>query len=125
MSSKKYTSLNIYKSTSDFVAYLMPRLNGMRRYYKFSIGERIAGWSFDMLFAIREINKERDKGKSLDAFMDNCERIRSAIELCSSMRALPYSATVECLKMLEDINTQACKWKSYSDSRLKEKEARS
>lgn len=119
MASRKYASLHIFKATKEFVVAFMPSVESMRRFYKYSIGGRLSGLAFGMLFDIYGINKEEDKAGLLSGFMDKCEMLRCGIQLCAELRALSVSSAQRFLGMLDGINEQACRWKKYSEEKKK------
>lgn len=119
MASRKYTSLHIFKATKEFVVTFLPCVESMRRFYKYSLGNRLSNLALEMLFGIYNINKKADKSELLDKFMDNCERLRCGVQLCAELGALSVKTSVKYLNMLDGINEQACKWKNYSECKKK------
>ena len=95
----------------DFTLWLLPKVESFPRAYRFTVGERLASQTLELLTGLVEAAYARDKRPILDAATRRINAIRYLLRLAKDLRLLSMDAWAFSAGRLDEIGRMAGGWK--------------
>lgn len=96
--------------TYDFVMWLLPKVEGFPRSYRFTVGERLSASGLDLLTLLVEASYARNKAGLLDEASRKVNAIRYLLRLAKDLRMLPVDGYGFSAGLLDEIGRMVGGW---------------
>ena len=96
--------------TYDFVLWLLPKVEGFPRSYRFSVGDRLVGQGLDLLQTLVQSAYTSDKARLLQQASLQTNGIRYLLRLAKDLRLLSLEAYGFSSGALEEIGRMVGGW---------------
>lgn len=96
-----YYELPVFKDVYKLILRLFDYTKDFPREYKYTLGQDIKRDGIQLVRSIYKANKERDKRKYLESFLDDFEILKLEIRICTDMKLLSLRKQAELSQMME------------------------
>lgn len=94
----------------DFVFWLIPKVEGFDKKYKFTVGERLSANGLDLLTTLVEAAYSRDKANLLQEATRKINSTRFLLRLSKDLHLMSIESYGFSLEKLEEIGRMAGGW---------------
>ena len=101
----------------DLAKEILPRVARYPRDYKFSLGDRLTGYSLDVLELAIQASYSRSKTRLLDEANLSLERMRFLLRLSNELGALSHKGYGYVTGIVDDLGRQLGGWRKQSARR--------
>lgn len=117
-----YEQVAVYKEAFDLLVFVYRMTPGMRRDYRFTLGEEMKLTLQDMMEHIYEANKTRPKSDLIYAALSSSYRAKVLYRMMDELSLLRDWQCVEYIRRLASISKQLTAWYNYEKRKEQQKE---
>jgi hypothetical protein len=107
-----YYDLQVFKDVYKLIIKLFEYTKDFPREYKYTLGQDIKRDGIQFVRSIYRANKEKDKRKYLESFLDDFEILKLEIRICADMKILSVSKQAELNLLMDSIGKQITGWRN-------------
>ncbi len=107
-----YYDLPVFKDVYKLIIKLFEYTKDFPREYKYTLGQDIKRDGIQLVRSIYRANKEKDKRKYLESFLDDFEILKLEIRICADMKILSVSKQAELNLLMDSIGKQITGWRN-------------
>tara|TARA_B100000497_G_C7600902_1_gene361044 strand:- start:670 stop:1014 length:345 start_codon:yes stop_codon:yes gene_type:complete len=107
-----YYDLPVFKDVYKLIIKLFEYTKDFPREYKYTLGQDIKRDGIQLVRSIYRANKEKDKRKYLESFLDDFELLKLEIRICTDMKLLSLRKQAELSLLMESIGKQITGWRN-------------
>lgn len=116
MSKLKEVELPVYRVSYELLLDSFRLVKGVKREYKYTIGEKLKNELTDLLMNVYRANKTRDKYlkiKKIEEAMENIEVIRLLFRLLNDLHEISIDEHVKVSRKIENVRRQLNGWEKF------------
>ena len=107
---KQEESAVVVTKTYDFALWLFPKVETFRRSHRFTIGDRLADTSLDLLMALVQAAYSQDKDELLHEASLKANSLRYLLRLSKDLRLINIDSYEHSAERLEEIGRMIGGW---------------
>jgi len=107
-----YYDLPVFKDVYKLILKLFEYTKDFPKEYKYTLGQDMKRDGIQLVRSIYRANKEKDKRKYLESFLDNFEVLKLEIRICTDMKILSLKKQAELSLLMDSIGRQITGWRN-------------
>jgi len=107
-----YYDLPVYKDVYRLILKIYEYTKEFPKEYKYTLGQDMKKDGLQLVRSIYRANKEKDKRKYLESFLDDFEILKLEIRICTDMKILSLKKQAELSLLLDSIGRQITGWRN-------------
>ena len=107
-----YYDLVVYKDVYRLILKIYEYTKDFPREYKYTLGQDMKRDGIQLVRSIYRANKEKDKRKYLESFLDDFEVLKLEIRICTDMKILSLKKQAELSLLMNNIGKQITGWRN-------------
>jgi len=107
-----YYDLPVYKDVYRLILKIYEYTKEFPKEYKYRLGQDMKKDGLQLVRSIYRANKEKDKRKYLESFLDDFEILKLEIRICTDMKILSLKKQAELSLLLDSIGRQITGWRN-------------
>lgn len=107
-----YYDLPVYKDVYRHILKIYEYTKEFPKEYKYTLGQDMKKDGLQLVRSIYRANKEKDKRKYLESFLDDFEVLKLEIRICTDMKILSLRKQAELSLLMDTIGKQITGWRN-------------
>ena len=109
--------LQVIKKTYDLIKWYIPIINRMPKHYKFGVGDRIAGYLYDIMESLIIARYTKDKISILETLNAKLEILRYQSRLLLDFNLIEENRYIYINAQLQEIGNEIGGWLRYQKNK--------
>jgi len=107
-----YYDLPVFRDVYKLILKIFDCTKDFPKEYKYTLGQDIKRDGIQLVRSIYRANKEKDKRKYLESFLDDFEILKLEIRICADMKILSLKKQAELSLLMDSIGKQINGWRN-------------